>query len=171
MRLQSDSEINGKIRKKGKVLSWFNVYPFFLIHMGAFGLSGFFMAYSKDGPSIGFLYAHGGLAIFVYCIFYLAIFGKDDVKWMFINAALGLFGIYSEIGWILSFFGTEINDYPIQVHVIPFIYYVLYTFLLRQLVLDITHAREDEDKKRKVETAYVAISSLVYLIFTLKHFL
>ena len=64
------------------------VYPFFLVHMLAFGLSGFIMAYSSESPDIAFLYAHGGLAIFVYVIFYLALCGVDQVKWMFINAAL-----------------------------------------------------------------------------------
>ena len=29
-------------------------------------------------------------AIFVYTVFYLVFFGVDEIKWMFINAALGL---------------------------------------------------------------------------------
>ena len=78
------------------------IYPFFLVHMLAFGCSGFFLAYSSEGPYVVFLYAHGVFDIFVYVIFYFALFGVDKVKWMFINAALGLFGIYAQINLILS---------------------------------------------------------------------
>ena len=138
------------------------VYVFFMVHMLAFGLSGFFMAYSDEGPDIGFLYMHGGFAIFVYLIFYLAIFGLDKVRWMFINAGLGLFGIYAQIDWILSTFGKTASDFPVKVHIIPFLYYVLYTFLLYQFVLHITRSQDDPARRRKVEIAYVVISLLVY---------
>jgi len=95
--------------------------------MAIFGTSGFLIAYNSNAD-ISFLYMHGGFAILIYKIFYFALFGVDEVKWMFINAALGLFGIYSEIGWLLSFFDKKASDYTWKVHVIPFLYYVLYTF-------------------------------------------
>ena len=106
----------------------------------------------------------GGFAILLYTVFYLSIFGRDEVKWMFINAALGLVGIYTQIGWILSLFGKEISDYPVHIHVIPFLYFVLYTFLLRNVVLDITHSREDHRKKKRVEYVYVAVLIACYII-------
>lgn len=140
-------------------------YLFFLIHMFMFGGSGFFMAYSKSGPSLFFLYAHGGFAILVYTIFYIKSFGRDEVKWMFINSALGLMGIYSQIGWLLEAFGRNIDDYPLSAHVIPFLYYVLYTFLIRQLVLDLFHGRDDPEKKAKIQTTYVIASALFYGLF------
>ena len=84
MRIDTNMDINGKKYRAGAVLSPLMVYPFFLVHMLAFGLSGFFLAYSSNRPDIGFLYMHGGLAITVYVVFYLAIFGVDRVKWMFI---------------------------------------------------------------------------------------
>ena len=132
--------------------------------MLAFGGSGFFMAYSGRCPDVTFLYAHGGIAITVYTGFYIALFGRDEVKWMFINAGLGLLGIYSQIGWLLSLFGKKIGDYPAKVHVIPFLYFVLYTFLIRHAVLDITQSRYDERRRKKVEYLYVAISVSIYLI-------
>ena len=138
------------------------VYPFFLIHMLMFGLSGFLMAYSSDGPDVGFLYMHGGFAILVYVIFYFTIFGVDQVKWMFINAALGLFGIYAQIDGILSLFGKRAEDFPWYVHVIPFLYYVLYTFLLYQLVHHVSGSHKSESRKRLVELLYVVISVLIY---------
>ncbi|MDQ2703045.1 MAG: hypothetical protein M3Y70_09625 [Pseudomonadota bacterium] len=137
------------------------VYPFFLVHMLMFGLSGFVLAYGADGDVV-FLYLHGGMAIVVYTVFYLVIFGVDAVTWMFINAVLGLVGIYTQIGWILGFFGRNVYDYPWYVHAVPVTYFVLYTFLLRQLVLDLTRSRDNPVRRRWVEAAYVALSLLFY---------
>lgn len=155
--------------RKAGAMPWYFIYPFFMVHMGVFGLSGFFMAYSNDRPEIGFLYVHGGFAIFVYCIFYLAIFGLDKVRWMFINAALGLFGIYAQIDWILSRFGKSASDFPWYVHVIPYLYYVLYTFLLYQFVLHVSGANTHPERRRLVEVLYVAGSLAVYSWLYLKH--
>jgi len=141
--------------------AWF-IYLFFGIHMLLFGLSGFLMAYVSDGPGIHFLYMHGGIAIVLYLVFYLAIFGRDQVMWMLANAALGFLGIYAQIGWILERFGKRIDDYPWQVHVIPFLYYVLYTFLLRQFLLDVTGSRKDPRRHAFVDGAYVVVSLVVY---------
>jgi hypothetical protein len=164
MKLQGDISINNRTYTKGTDIPWFNVYPFFLVHMLIFGGSGFLMAYAKSHPPVFFLYLHGGFAIMIYTVFYLSIFGRDEVKWMFINAGLGLLGIYSQIGWLLSIFGKQIGDYPFYVHVIPFLYFVLYTFLLRHAVLDLTQSREDPGKKKRVEYGYIAIAVAVYLI-------
>ena len=162
MRAHSDFRIGEKLIRKGDEIPGYFIYPFFLVHMLAFGASGFFMAYSSDGPDLSFLYMHGGFAIFVYLVFYLAIFGVDRVKWMFINAALGLFGIYVQIDLILGLFGKRAGDFPWTVHVIPFGYYVLYTFLLYQMVLDLTGARNNPQRRRLVEAGYVMLSVLIY---------
>ncbi len=164
MKLRQELKMNGKTYPKGSEIPWTMIYPFFMIHMLAFGGSGFLMAYSSNQVPVFFLYLHGGFAILVYTVFYLAIFGRDEVKWMFINAALGLFGIYSQIGWLLSLFHKKISDYPAKVHVIPFLYFVLYTFLLRHAIVDLACARENPQKKKLVENCYVAISLALYLI-------
>jgi hypothetical protein len=165
MKLQGDITINHKTYPKGTDVPWYMIYPFFLVHMLMFGGSGFFMAYAKSHPPVLFLYLHGGIAITVYTLFYLNIFGRDEVKWMFINAFLGLLGLYSQIGWLLSLFGKRIRDYPFYVHVIPFLYFVLYTFLLRHAVVDITQSREDPKRRKLIENCYIAISVAVYLVF------
>ncbi len=148
MKARTNITINGKVYRKGSSFPWYFIYPFFGFHMLAFGLSGFYMAYSGDGPELGFLYMHGGFAILVYTIFYLAIFGFDEVRWMFINAALGWFGIYAQIDLILSLFGKQADDFPPSVHVIPFLDYVLETFLLYQMVIDVSGARENPRRKK-----------------------
>lgn len=140
------------------------IYPFFMVHMLVFGGSGFLMAYGSKNVPVGFLYLHGGIAIVVYLVFYVAFFGRDEIRWMLINAALGVFGIYAELDWALSFFGKSLDDYPIYVHVIPFLYYVLYTFLLRQAVLHLAGAREDEVKRKRVNLAYVLLSIAIYAV-------
>lgn len=98
----------------------------------------------------------------MYLVFYNAIFGRDQVKWMLINAGLGILGIYSQIGWILELFGKNIDDYPWYLHVIPFLYFVLYTFLLRQFVVDVTGSRDNPGRRSWIEAGYVVVSLLIY---------
>jgi hypothetical protein len=164
MKLHGSVTINGKTYTEGAEIAWYKVYPFFLVHMLVFGGSGFYMAYADKRPPVFFLYLHGGFAVTLYTIFYLTIFGRDEVRWMFINALLGLLGIYSQIGWLLSLFGKKIGDYPPYVHVIPFLYFVLYTFLLWQAAVDITRSREDPKRMNRLENAYIAVSVAVYLV-------
>jgi hypothetical protein len=162
MKLRSNITINGKPYQAGDEISGWFIYPFFLLHMGMFGMSGFLMAYSSNPAPLLFLYAHGGFAILIYTVFYFAIFGREEVKWMFINAALGLFGIYSQIGYLLAWFGKKLSDFPVAVDVVPFGYYILYTFLLRQALLDFTGSHDNPDRKRTVEFVYIGVSVLVY---------
>lgn len=164
MKLQGSISFDNQAYPGGSEIPWYKVYPFFLAHMLVFGGSGFLMAYARHRPPLVFLYLHGGFAIAIYTVFYLTIFGRDEVKWMFINAFLGLLGIYSQVGWLLSLFGKRIGDYPIYVHAIPFLYFVLYTFLLRHAVIDITRSRENPSRRAFVENCYVALSIAVYLV-------
>jgi len=164
MRIPDRITINGKPVPRGSSNPGLMIYGFFLVHMLAFGASGFFMAYTESGPPVSFLYMHGGFAIFVYTIFYLSFFGLDEVKWMFINSALGIFGIYSQIDLILSFFNKKVGDFPWYVHVIPFLYFILYTFLIRQMVLDLTNSRNNETRKKFVEYGYILVTVAIYLI-------
>ena len=139
------------------------VYGFFMVHMFGFGASGFLMAYGGIDVPVLFMYAHGGIAISAYLSFYRRYFGRDEVRWMFINAALGIMGIYVEIDWLLSYFGRSVSSYPFYVHVTPFLYYILYTFLIRQAFIDITGSRNNEQRRAVVNKIYVVGSVLVYL--------
>ena len=75
-----------------------------------------------------------------------------------------MLGVYSQIGWLLSFFGREIRDFPYYVHVIPYLYFVLYTFLLRHAVLDLTQSRENPVRRQRTENGYIVLSVAVYLV-------
>lgn len=158
MIIRGGLKIGGRSYEAGSEVPWHQVYPFFMVHMLMFGGSGFLMAYASDGPPLFFMFLHGGIAILVYTVFYLTIFGVDEVKWMFINAGLGALGIYTQIDWLLSLFGKRVGDYSLVRHIVPFLYYVLYTFLLRQALLDLAGGREDEERARLVEHGYVALS-------------
>lgn len=162
MKVHGAITIAGTAYQPGDEVPWTRVYPFFLLHMGIFGASGFLMAYADKPAPLPFLFVHGGFAIAIYLVFYLAMFGRDEVKWMLVNAGLGLFGIYTEIGWLLGLFGKDPSQYSWVRHAIPFGYFVLYTFLLRHMVLDIAGARDDEVRRGRVEQAYVWGSLLVY---------
>ena len=163
MKLHGSVTINDRAYSAGDDVSWVNVYPFFLLHMLVFGGSGFLLAYGGGVPLVT-QYMFGGVAIAVYTVFYLIIFGRDEVKWMFINAGLGLLGIYSQIDWLLSLFGRRAADYPVYVHAIPFLYFVLYTFLIRHALLDFLGVRDDDTKRTRVEYAYIGASVFVYLL-------
>lgn len=169
MKLHGDITINGTVYPAGADLPWTRIYPFFLFHMLIFGLSGFWMAYGPSPAPVAFLFLHGGFAISVYVVFYLVIFGRDEVKWMFINSGLGLFGIFSQIGWLVSLSGRDVHDYPWYAHVIPFLYFVLYTFLLRHLVLDLARVGDNAARKSRVEAGYIGFSVLVYVASWLAH--
>ena len=142
------------------------VYIIFLIHMLGFGLLGFYLAYGKPYTNIIELYLIGGFAIYIYIWFYIGLFGLDTVKWIFINSLLGLFGIYAQRDWALSLFGKSASDYSIFVHVIPFTFYILYTFLIRRALLDLTNCIGDCKKKKVVEMLYIAISIAVYSVLS-----
>jgi hypothetical protein len=167
MKLRGQLSVGGARYANGDKVPWTKIYPFFLVHMLVFGTTGFLMAYAAAEPDIGFLYLHGGGAITCYVFFYLQLFGLDEVKWMFINAALGIAGIYSQVAWIMERLGRDIGEVRWYVHVIPFLYYVLYVFLIRQAFLDLFKAREDPVRRARAETAYVVVSLLICAVFYL----
>jgi hypothetical protein len=141
---------------------WYFIYGFFLIHMLAFGSVGFYMAYG-DNSDPGFNYMFSGFAILIYLVFYLVIFGLDEIRWLFINSGLGILGILAQLDWMLGLFGASTADYATQAHIIPVIYYIMYTFLLRRSVMHIFHADAGTRRKRIIEWIYVAGSLLIYV--------
>lgn len=141
---------------------WIFIYGFFLLHMALFGSIGFLFAYS-EGAVFAFNLAFSGFAIFIYSIFYIAIFGIDEIKWLIINSVIGILAIYSQLGWILEKFDKSIHAFPNHYHIIPGIYFVLYTFLLRRALLHLLRAKDGTTKKVLVDIGYV--------VFTVGYFL
>lgn len=146
------------------------MYLFFLVHMAMFGSLGFAISYGSEDVSVWVLLFFGGLSISVYCVFYIAIFGLDAIKWMFINAGLGVLGIFSQIHWILELFNKDIHDFHWTKHILPFLYFVLYTFLIRNFLIDLFKARSDEAKRKKVNQLYLWGSISFYILTTAWYF-
>jgi hypothetical protein len=133
------------------------LYAFFFIHMAVFGGIQFYSSYLGGSSKVG------AVGVAVYLIFYLRLFGQDEVKWMLINAALGIFGIYGQIGFLLSLFGKKISDYSYHAHLMPFLYFMLYTFLIRRLVVDLVHWKFFKEKQQ-AEYAYIALSVFISIL-------
>jgi hypothetical protein len=166
MKLHDYLTIGGKTYRKGESVPWFKIYPFFLIHMAIFGLPVFTGAYLPKAiviESVIGYHLFGSFAALVYVVFYEAMFGRDAVRWMFIDGALSSFGIYTVIGAWLTLIDRNIHDYPLYLHVLPFVFYILYTFLIRQAFLDITKSRYDKARRRVAEYIYVGISLMIYM--------
>ena len=121
-----------------------------------------FVSAYGDSENDAILYSFGGFFTLLYLAFYHAVFGFDRVKWMFINASLGFFGIYAEIEWILDLFNKKATDFTWKVHLFPFSLYILYTFLIRQAVLDITGARDNPHRAKIANIGYVGGSLAIY---------
>jgi len=124
------------------------MFPTFLA-----GFFAFLLAYSERPGHVAVV---PGLFILFFIPSYLRYYGIDEVRWMLINGALSVFAMYSDVGWFLSyfFFGTSVSDYHWYVHIVPFTYIVIFTFLLRQWLIDLFDAREDEKRKELVGRYY-----------------
>jgi len=157
--MHGNISLDGRRYKKGMDVPWHSVYPFFLLHAGVFGTAIFVLAYGSipDHDRLIFLYGFGAIPIAVYVVFYLVIFGLDEVEWLLINGGLGVSGVYNDVGSLLWLFGRRIGDYPARVHVIPFIMFVLYTFLMRHAVLDLSQSRGDKARETVANRVYVGI--------------
>jgi len=161
MKLAHDWQFNENYYPAGTDVPWYYVYPFFLVHMLMFGTFGFMSVYAAKEPNLWFIYGWNGFALFVYTMLYNHLFGLDEVKWMLINALLGIVGIYTQLGWFLSLFGKQISDYPFHLQVAPFLYFIFYTFLIRHAVLDLFKAHSNTSKRKKTEYGYIAMSLAV----------
>ena len=137
-------------------------YLFFLVHMAIFGIGCLYMSYSDGGKSSINALLFSIFPLYVYIKFYLVLFGLDDIRWLFINSALGFFGIFAQLDFILYLFDATVDDYPGYVHIAPFIYFILYTFLIRHALLDLIASRFDKNKQRLIENTYIATSIIFY---------
>jgi hypothetical protein len=155
--------IGGRGYAKGEVIPWRFAYEGLMLHMFFFGVAVIFLAYLDPSPSTFFLYMWGAFGATLYIGIYSAMFGADEVKWLFINSGLGILGIATQMDWLLSLIGLGLADFPVYIHVVPFIYYVLYTFLLRQALLDLFRAYERPALQRTVNGGYVVFSIAVYV--------
>jgi hypothetical protein len=156
------THLNGKTYLPGDDVPWVYIYPFFLFQMLGFGGPTFYFAYAGDGSDAMIGLAVALISTPIYLIFYRGIFGREEVRWIFINGALGILGIAAEVRWLLSLAGKQFDDYPWIAHIGPFMFYMMCTFLLRHAALDLLDARSKPELTASVERHYVLVSLLVY---------
>ena len=129
--------------------------------MAIFGGSGFIRTYGDNRPDLTYIYRHGGIAITVYVFFYFAIFGRDEVKRMFLNALFGLLRKGVQVGWLLSLFDRESSTCPLSVYVTPFLFFLLYSFLMRRAVLDLINSLDDPARRKTMKKRYNSVTLAV----------
>ena len=161
MILHGNLTINGKKYRKGDYVSAWSVYPFFLLHMLFMGFFVFHDAYFR-GPTEEISYFGDVFIIGIYLFFYIPIFGIDEVKWLIKNSLVGMFGVYAEVDILLSYFNKNISEFPFYVHIFPFLFYSLYTFLFRQIFIDITYSRGNKKRTEIVSYIYLFLSLAIY---------
>ena len=155
-------DLNAPHKERIKALGWF-IFPLFSFHMLLFGGVSFFMTYFSNGEGSISAAQFSIIPIAVYLFFYLMIFGLEKVKLMFINSALGVFGIYCELKWVLNYSGKHITEFAWSDHIIPSVYYILYTFLIHQAALHFSGSNDNLKRKQRVEVAYIGLSIIIYL--------
>lgn len=143
----------------------FFVFIFFLVHMLMFGGSGFALAYATDSPYL-FALMHGGIAILVYIIFYLVIFGIDAIKWMVINSIFGILQTHEIINLIGTTFINNYNffSYPFYRHIIPATYIILYMFLIRQFINYILKSHKNKNREKYANWFFIVINLIFILL-------
>jgi len=130
--------------------------------MAIFGGSGFIRTYGDNRPDLTFIYRHGGIAITVYVFFYFAIFGRDEVKRMFLKALFGLLRIGVQVGWLaVESFRPRQQHLPTKCVCHPFLFFVLYTFLMRRAVLDLINSLDDPARRKTMKKRYNSVTLAV----------
>jgi hypothetical protein len=113
------------------------IYPFFLLHMLCFWFVWFNLSYFQEWIEYSSVFGFWLMSIIIYLVFYLVFFWIWKIKDMFINAIVWSISIYAWMWDILFFFGEDISSFNRYWHIVPWIYFVMYTFLLRNLLKDL----------------------------------
>lgn len=162
LRLRYDIQYGKAFYPAGTRLSPLIVYPTIFLQICLFGAFCFGFAYAGKWPNMGGLVIIGGFGIMFFALFYIALFGLAEIGWMFLNGAIGVLGILSQIDVVLSWFGKSAADFGFDAHLFPVIYWIMASFVLWQLVLDITRSSEDPVRRWWANLAFSLSSLAVY---------
>ena len=148
------------------------IYLFFLADMAGFGTLTFYLTYhQQQGES----YMVGAMLVIIYVLFYLMLFGADDVLWLFINGLLGALMVRSWLETLAtpfipppSMLGhgiiTDFDGFPVVRHILPGAVFLMYQFMLRNFLIDALGARFNPRRKRYVGWLFVVVSVVQILL-------
>jgi hypothetical protein len=157
-----------KIKNPVTTISPIFFYIFFLFHSWIFAISWFMIFYTGQMPLFGFL--HWWIAIFVYLSLYSAVFWKEEIRNMLIGALIWALQIYS---WLELIWSSLINEtwyyktfasMPLYYHIVPGLYFIMYTFLLKNAMIDLIWARNNPERSNIANWTFYIISLLFFLL-------
>lgn len=117
-------------------------FLFFLIHTLWFAAWTFVITYEWRWDSLSGSFMFWWFAVFVYLIFYVKILPKETLKSLFIWYILWLLQTYAWLEVIVPVFMNHsvyksFSDIPLYYHIIPSIFFIMLTFLLKNLIIRI----------------------------------
>ena len=80
---------------------------------------------------------------------------------MFLNALFGLLRKGVQVGWLLSLFDRDSSTCPLSVYVTPFLFFLLYSFLMRRAVLDLINSLDDPARRKTMKKRYIGVTLAV----------
>ncbi|MFZ2718309.1 MAG: hypothetical protein WAZ12_00735 [Candidatus Absconditicoccaceae bacterium] len=124
-----------KLHRKNNYITSYKFYILISILIIIFSSLGFYLTYFENKLIISYIMS--SLYILFFLMFYFLAFGRDKIKRMFITSLIGISSIYSQLSNILKYFDKNINEFSWIYHIIPGIYFILFSFLLRRALVDI----------------------------------
>lgn len=124
-----------KLHRKNNYITSYKFYILISILIIIFSSLWFYLTYFENKLIISYIMS--SLYILFFLMFYFLAFGRDKIKRMFITSLIGISSIYSQLSNILKYFDKNINEFSWIYHIIPGIYFILFSFLLRRALVDI----------------------------------
>lgn len=130
---------------------WWRVltYMFFIIHGLWFWTATFEITYWTHDFWWGLLF--WGFATMIYMVFYMNFWGVEKIKNMFI---WGLLWVIQTYAWLELIASNFINQYstnfhsfemfPLYYHIIPSMFFIMITFLLKNLIAEFFPKNQDK---------------------------
>ena len=164
MKLKTDISIGSNTYSKGSYLHWSKVYGFFTVIIALHFWLVFDITYIQQDIVLGFTLCFGIFLPVLYLLAYRSIFGLAEIRWLIVNSIIGIIGVLAELDWVLSYFyDKSLSDFNVFFHIIPCVHYIMFTFVLRQAVIDSFHARYNLKRREYVNLGFTLISTILYV--------
>ncbi|EKE29455.1 MAG: hypothetical protein ACD_2C00172G0003 [uncultured bacterium (gcode 4)] len=145
-----------------------SAYPILVPHVLIFGFTWFMLFYSHQRPAMGFLIWL--ITTISYLIVYVQLFGKEQIRDMLIGGLIWVIQVYGwleilaakAIDWTKEF--KTFDSMPMYYHLIPATYFIMWTFLVKNVIIDLIWARNNPEKMNLTYKLFYAISLLIFIL-------